>query len=327
MSTPQELAAAKLLVEMRGWRSIEFQAHTEQINRETTASGGSRSENVQFDYRYIETSKGQRYADSLGKGPGGVVREEAFCDGKRCANMHYEYNKPNKLAYITIERSFMREANFPSLGAPDPRCHFFAGRIPLYEAIARAVHLRSSRVLGRDCDVFLLSKVPMDKGATAEEIYYLDRATGVPLRLEFYNNPDAIPAGRWNYMWEASTLDTVQGYHFPLHSSFQNRAYAGPEPTARYSVDTTAKVEVKDLHYDRPYPATAFWPEPRTDVTVFDSFKGKITQATTIDPDSLRDISAEQPEGGALLSKAGTWSLVLGFVILVVALVVWVRRR
>ena len=90
-------------------------------------------------------------------------------------------------------------------------------------------------------------------------VYSLDRRTSVPLKLVAYTAPERYPSDKPSWIWEAKTLDEVQGFH--LAKSSTNTVY-------KYNKKGTQKVYIQDeffvdkLIYDQKFPLTTFWPKP-----------------------------------------------------------------
>jgi hypothetical protein len=326
MNTPQEIASAKLLKEMRGWHAIELTSHANSYDRSIVGSGTKGSNSSEYDFHYIETSTHQRYGDFVLKDYQGAAHIEAFCDGKRNINFHYAVSKPKLLTEVRIERHFMGEGSSLWVDIPIPYYYFYAGMIPLYQAISKATLRGTSKILGRECDVFHVKQVPMAKGEPLEVVFHLDHETAIPLRVEMFLDAEALAANRSHHRWEAASFDIVQGYHIPLKSGLVHQAYSGPSSTGKMVSELTTKVEVKEIHFDRSYPSATFVTQLPTSVPIFDSFTGKIRPPSTVDVDSLRTATSDGPEVADGLTITSQVSIGFGILVLVACSLIAIRR-
>ena len=255
--------APRLAMEMRSWKSIEM-----HVSEDRVFNAAFLSDNVIpceiLEETYIEDSQGNRFYDSFSSTrsrPDLKMRETFFCDGRQSVRLvfdivNYKIDKPIE---VVIERNFGREGSSCGTSRPMPYQIFFLNKIPLDEALSKATHLRGDRALGRPCEVFLFSNVPCHN-STREQVYYLDNETGIPLVHLEYNSRSDYLAGREAMRWEARSLDTIQGHHFPLKS--HDVVYQVDPHTGRLALWLTADITVKSLSYNNRYNRERFWPGP-----------------------------------------------------------------
>ena len=207
MQNLAESAARKLAWEMGTWKSIEIQDHSDAVNEVPFMQGQPKT--FQEVRRYIETGAGRRLYDTrLSNDLNEVAVRVDYADGPRCANRsRLDKNGVAGEDQVCITRGFGLE----SLGMncrPEPLRYLYVGLKPLPEALPLAQYLGGDRQLSRDCDRFLFTHVK-GKDDPAVLIYWLDRETGVTLRVEYYDSEQARAEGRQGYYWRAESLDRV----------------------------------------------------------------------------------------------------------------------
>ena len=151
--------------------------------------------------------------------------------------------------------------------------YFYVGLTPLPEALPTAKFLGEGRHLRRDCDRFLFSGVTNNQG-TLEFVYWLDRESSIPLRVECFDKDADRIEDHPNYTWSAESIGSFEGHVLPETYSLLRYLSGGPDlETLRFRIDGT----VREVHYDRSYPASTFWPTASESTTVVDYVKGDVT--------------------------------------------------
>jgi hypothetical protein len=321
MESPAESAARKLTWEMGTWKSIEIQDHYDAVN-EVLERGQPRT--FQEVRRYIETASGQRFYDTrLSNDLKEVTTDSDYSDGARCANL-FRIDKGGVAGeeQVSITRAFGIEREGWS-NRPTALNYLYVGLKPLPEALPQAQYLGADKQLNRQCDRFLFTHV---KGKDDPEVlvYWLDRETGVTLRVEYYDNEQARTQGRQLGIWTAESLDLVGGRHFALKSEFiqmDPRGTGPPRVAARHKI-TTDKVL-----FDQAYPKSTFWPVITKETKVFDFVTGKISgpkKRAIAKTHTQTPIQAVDGSGwGVSYSAAG---MLLGLAAIAAGLTLWWRR-
>ena len=171
---------------------------------------------------YVETAKGERYFDDVARiSDGRVYRQTAYSDGGKSANVMYDGKDVSSISRIGVGHEFMGETRMDIKTAPEPFRYTRVGLIPLYEALHHAEKLERVDAIGRACDRYLFREVK-SAGKPQSMVYALDRVTSVPLMVAAYKDIDHVHAELPYWAWEAVTLDTVSGYHFPLKSKYSS---------------------------------------------------------------------------------------------------------
>jgi len=309
-------------------KSIRLVIAVQQSKWEASLPNSSNS--LTTESTYIETAKGERYFDNVTRiSDGRVYRETAYSDGRKSANVMYDAQDVSSISRIGVGHEFMGETRVGYYSAPEPFRYTRVGLIPLDEALPHAEKLARVDVIGRPCDRYLFREVK-SAGAPQSLVYALDSATSVPLMVAAYKDVDHVNAERPYWVWEAVTLDTVSGYHYPLKSKYSSYLLTsnGNEETPR--IDMTQSIEVKTIEYDVAYPASTFWPKAPAGVTVLDT----IAKKTTVVPGPVPPKQAQAKVADPIRvdpSATGDWpawpGVVLGSSLLTVALVLWIRSK
>ena len=280
MPTDPATLASRLGREMGSWKSIDLRLEIEHTN----ITGHGREVYAEAVYRehYIETMIGQRLDESFAIPKGEQAQlDKSYCDGTRCATESFSPGDEPRQAHIQIQRAFLMEEQFEGSGRPSPLLAFYAGDVPLGKMLPRAVAMGRVRHLGRDCESYALPDFVWGGEPTPLTIW-IDREAAIPVKVIHYGNPEAFKANKPSLIWEAESIDQVEGHWFPLRStdlmlarSFQKYA---PVAFAKYDPETvivTRKIAVKELHFNRDYPASMFWPVPQAGTSVYNAITGK----------------------------------------------------
>lgn len=311
----------RLRLELNSWTSIELRVRKDQEVRLGKGSRLDKDLYVRIDFHYIEEASGRRLFDEqMTTASGSVSRQSAYCDGGRCANVTYETSNSSKEKRVDIINYFHTEKTFGMKAMPQPLVYYYLAKEPIYEAIRRAEPLGEARVLGRNCSRYLFRGVRVTQGKQ-DLVYSLDNATSTPLRVESYRLDSQREPDDLFWSWEASSLDRVEGDHwFPLHSVTQN--FAKGRETFR------ATITVEEIHYDRAFAATTFWPKSEPGVEVNDT----INKTFTVVPGPSPKPAAPVATTGQVAKPPRSWTPIasgvtmgLGLTILLAAL--WIKRR
>jgi hypothetical protein len=336
MATPAEIAAKKLAWEVGSRKSVEL-----NITTKITAHIINPNFPKGFDSleeHYIETAAGQRFGEMQGLKSGKVVtRIQHFSDGSKFADVQFSARNPDRQMNIFIKRQYATEGQDDRKEIPQPLLYLYVGRTPLHEALPKGQYLGTDKVMGRECDLYLFTKVRW--AVVQDQVFHLDRETAIPLKVEIFLNQAARERKETAAEWVAESLDKVQGHYIPLKSTLIARNPEGmPKLTWNYTV--------KMIAFDKEYPASTFWPTPQPGVTMFDATTGK---AKTLPGEKTaeskatipaREDTGSQTQSSAAPSTASTqavppenWSastskvsLGLGCAILFAGLLLWWRR-
>jgi hypothetical protein len=255
--------------EMATWTSVEIRVHGDQHFE--VPPPGLDDPYVSLDDHYIETALGQRLLESVYTTKSGHKKKVAnYTDGERCARVFYDDSTEHQTR-IGISKDFASEAHFSGPVCPSPLAMYYVGKAPLYKALPDGKNLGAERVLDRDCDVFLFSNVNIHLPEDA--VYYLDSATSVPLRVDYFKAGSREDKDLHS-SWQARSLDEVDGHHVPLVSEIQY--YVRGEGLGHLSKSVTDTAT--EVHFDRAYPASTFWPKYEPGVKVNDTLKHKVIQ-------------------------------------------------
>ncbi|WP_406696516.1 hypothetical protein V5E97_36560 [Singulisphaera sp. Ch08] len=328
VSGTTDQAILRLAKEMTSWNSIELTVHEDMENYPVDAGAKSRSAN---DTRYIETNRSQRMLAVKMRAevaPTGAYLE-AFCDGKKCANVIYRGE--TKQDHIDISRHFGSERVSGSSNRPSPLSFFYVGKIPLYEALSNGKYLGNGRISERKSEVYLFTNVKWAR-YPQHLVYDLDTMTSIPIRVRAFPASTRVEGENWDsalplWVWTAKTVDQVGGtFWLPLNSEFIQYRRTNDEATR--TVRRTNTIKVESVLYNKSYPSQTFWPILQPGVVVRDEF----TKKTTAVPDpkgtrafiddqvgTARSATADYPVGWS--SWVPTGCVLLGISLLVVGLV------
>ncbi len=322
-------AMERLAREMASWKAIELRVR-EDMNVRPVPGIQVVPESTNF-YHYIETSDDRRFVDETSQAGGAKGdRISGYCDGSRCADVSYraEGDRQQQVQVI-ISKQFRNEGRFGWTDRPAPLKYFHVGLLPLYEALPKAQRIGEAVCLDRPCDVFLFPKFKTSR-ASQDFTYYLDRATGVPLKVEAFKDEAMRQAGKPAWVWRADSLDDVQGFHIPLTSSYQSFNHKNADDP----ITLTSKIKVETISYNNSYEKSQFWPTIQPGVTVHDA----ITKRSSTVPGPIA--RTESPAGRAptagiiVATPPRDWiayvppvGLGLGLVVLIAGLVLWWKRQ
>ncbi len=314
---------AKLVQETMGWKSYDVTtlAHTRNFKN-----------GAEFDEtcRYTETDDGRRAQEHVQvQGNGPSIRLDDFCDGKRSARVRFhEVNGASHQELVTIKRTFATEADVGIVERPVPFFYNDFGLVPLAEALPKATSFGTRHVLDRPCLGLLFPEGKSYKGQ--QQIYFLDEEFGVVLRVESHW-VGHVEKGRPVWVWEAKTLDEVQGRHLPLQSTFTHFQGKRGEP-ATTNVEMTIAYTAKDVSFDRNHFASDFWFKMDPGVPVNDLVAKKSYDAPGVRREVEVKADTATPIQVPTAPPASDWSasmiaLGLGAALLVTGLIVWMRQR
>ena len=319
MANPAEMAAKRLAWELESWTSIEIRTHEDSVESFSTKHP------IRFynERHYIETAAGQRMSEMrLGDAKGVKGLQVAFTDGQRAADVLQTDLGGWDHQQVSIKRAFGHEGTSGWADRPEPLLSFYVGTVPLPKALATAEYLGEDRLLGRDCDAFLLPHIQATR-TLPDVVFLLDRATSIPLKMTVYTNAKLRAEDRPESIWTAESFDEVEGHHLALRSSSVSPSF---DPSRKFNVES--HIEVKEIHYNREFPASTFWPKTRPNSVVYDQITGKHTGP---DPRTIVKKTGDTPlraeAGGGWAAAIPSVSLGLGLAVLVVGLVLWWRRR
>ena len=271
MLTPNEAAAEKLASEMEAWTSIEIRYRVDAENKDPARPASDPRTFREFG-RYIETSAGQRLLDERMttdlKEDETTIQIE-YCDGSKCASMLRTdtAGSPGR-EQVTIKRHFFIEDQ-NSAGRPDQLKYLYLGLKPLPEVLRQAEHLGGGRWLDRECDRFLFTHTNGNQDPV-NRVYWLDRETGVTLRLEYFETDQRRKEERPYFVWNAVSLDEVDGHHLTRDSELLQFDVNGTDPGR---VLMAYKISTEEVVYDRMYEASIFWPAITERTAVIDTIK------------------------------------------------------
>jgi hypothetical protein len=309
-------------------RTIRLEVSISQSNRQIATSGGSTP--LTLEEIYLETDRGDRYFDRKIILPdGSVTRNSSYCDGKRCANIEFSKEDPERQGAVGIGHDFMTESRIGFRDVPPPFRYYHVGLTPLHEALPHADRMGPERVMERSCENFHFKGVG-PAGRQQSLVYSLDEETSVPLKIAAFSGPEQLRDQTPNWVWEATTLDPVSGRHFARSSKYASFRVRKDETGLWVAKpDLSQTIHVKEIAFDNPIPHADFWPAFQPGVRVFDSIAKRsyeepggpsLAQGTAKVANPIR-VAADQgswlPGIGVALSLAG----------LAAAFVLWRRSR
>jgi hypothetical protein len=318
-SAQEQTIADRLAWFMESWRSIEVKER-----RETTIP--ARGTTTTYEHSYAETTEGQRRYDLSFEEPGDgrTVRSSRYSDGQRFA----DETAVDGRAQVVIKPSFADESQIGQSRRGETLTNLYVGGEPLHKLLADATSLGSDRHLGRECDQFLLAGVKWSRD-TADVVYCLDRQTGWPLELRHYRNETDRQADRPRWTWTVESFERVEGERYwPMRSlSVMNRVTDDGESTPL----ATSEIRVEEVRFDRPLPASLFWPSAEPGTTVWDKVEkkqwvvpGEKEPPKPVTPQTVASPALPPTDWTATASKVG---LLAGLAIIAASIVLWWRRR
>ncbi len=273
MPNPAESATKKLADEMGSWKSIEFRL-SEAFENKDPDRKPSEPRTFRASYHYVESAVGQRlYENRLisDLNPETLVSID-YTDGSKCAFL-YRRDKGDQLGQdqVTIKRWFGQEKDGVT-HRPEPLRYLYVGLKPLYEVLSKGTPDGEGRRLDRNCDRFLFRQVSAEKDPSVH-LYWLDRDTGITLRYEYFENQEKMSQGHPYYLWNAESIDTVDGHHLVRKSELLMFKPNGPSPSQPVM---HYQVSADEVFFDRDYSATTFWPTISKQTKVIDMVANKI---------------------------------------------------
>ena len=327
-----EAVVLDLVRETASWESID--AHIVVDQHLLVPVGKSQPGRSHGSEHFVETMDGQKYYIKSNEVPGHEhVVLLGYSDGKRCASVTTRNASGQRgQKSITLTKTFMDEQLTGYVMRPEPLRFWYVGLIPLREAVLKAERIGVGHVAGRACDIFLFSAVPGQNGSQ-DLVYHLDEATSMPLKAEAFANQARLKAGKPSWVWEAITLDEVQGYHVPLNSRYTGFVI---REDAGSTAQLTERYTIEAIMFNEPHQASAFWPEFEKGVFVNDLIAKKYYYNT---PDKkvprdegTRAVSAAvDPIAAAEPTDLTPWiagaGVVLGASFLLTGIYMWIKGR
>jgi hypothetical protein len=326
MNDTLDAMIANLLRETSGWESIEVQVEISQtlhvaIGRNLPVTG-TKIEHL------IETAAGQRFFKMKGCAPEEACAFMAgYRDGKRCA--YVESKRPpheSEQKSITITKSFMNEQLTGFRHGPSAvALRNFVGLIPIHQALPKAIRMGQSRVMERPCEIFRFPRVPTSQG-TCELVYHLDSVTSIPLKVEIFADDSMITAQTPSSIWEATSFDTIQGFHVALNSKYDSFI----QRDDRHTHQLTEVQKVKTIAFNQKYDSSTFWPTYQPSVYIndliqrnhyFNTPNKKAPESITTTPDAQAIIGGPQDT----IFSATYLGLGVGITCLCIGMILWIQ--
>ena len=319
-----EAVAERLAWEIESRKSVEVRTTYQIVPAKVDPQQPQEYDTIED--HYIEATGGRRSCESrFFKSGVGVQRIDRFSDGSKCADVNYIRGDPDHQQSAVIKREYAMEDRSQRMEIPEPLTRLYVGREPLSRAVRKAADLGEGQALGRQCDLFLFVNVRWE--VPQDHVYYLDRATCMPLRVESYKNQAAREAKKPIWVWTAESLDQVQGHFIPLRLKM-----------VAFNEDSTPLMtwlyRVQSIEFDKDFPPATFWPDLEPGVSVLDTLSGKSYRVPGSDGkipevkpkavNTSQPIEATVPRGWSPMI-AGT-ILVLGAAVLVAGIVLWRRQ-
>jgi hypothetical protein len=332
MGTTAEQIAEKLAWQVESTSAIEVRTRDQVTNLNADPKMGP-PDFLTTTEHYIETQAGQRFLEIefLGVRDKLVKREIHYADGTRFADLNFKIEEPTVQDMIQINRQFHRESKSDFKLVPIPLRFFHVGREPLQKAVLKGQELGPSKVMGRDCEQFLFPQVRWP--VPQDQVFFLDRLTGVPLKVEAYRDAEARERKSPMWVWTVESLKTTDGRHLPAKSTMVSYGSGQSRMASALSV-------LESVEYNKDYPASMFWPKEEPGVTVFDTVadtvrdvpKAETAEAKTsppaVSPDSSSTTTTVMPiEAVPPTDSTPLYFFGGGLAVLLVAVFVWRRGR
>ena len=221
--------------------------------------------------RYIEDDVGHRFLEIETRTGGKLTAHSVHAfDGTATTNISYRPDDLEKQQVATLERHFYNEGGNNNREMTPSLKYLYVGRKPLYEALPEAKDLGTTEFLSRPCHKLLFPRVA--RTATLDEVYYLDDATAIPLKVESYRDQEALEKNRPYVSWTAEKLEIIDGHATTPISATQSYNADG-------GVMVTWKHRVQLIRFDAVIPATTFKPALQPGLTIFNSLTKQTSQA------------------------------------------------
>jgi hypothetical protein len=271
MAKSIEAVAADLVRETASWDSIDIRVTTEQ--HLLIPIGKNEPKTSHADEQFIETFVGQKYYKKTDGEPGHQhIVFLGYSESKQSASVIFKGSSHDGLQNsITLTKTFMDEQLTGHVMRPEPLRFLYVGLIPLREAVLKAERIGSDRVADRACELFLFKAVP-GGSVTQDLLYHLDGATSMPLKVEAFANQSRFQAAKPSWIWEAMTLDNVQGYHISVKSRYTGFIVSEDAASTAQLVNDYS---VESIRFNDKYPASTFWPKMDKGVFINDLIVGK----------------------------------------------------
>ncbi|MDG3005804.1 hypothetical protein [Paludisphaera mucosa] len=315
--SPNQAAAQKLAREMASWNPIELRVRRESPPR-TDDSSPTPGPPVVEHFHLIQ-APGRFRLESRTRPvdqPRALYVSIEFVHGTHVESV-FRIEEPGRTSRESVRvgaDSGFRVASDGVSTRPEPIAAFYLGTTPLDKVLPAAQFVGADRILDRSCDGFLLTP-EVEPGSTPPFfVYWLDRETGVPLRVESHSQWVDYAQHRPRSTWSAGSLDEIDGRHFPRNSTLVVHDWSDPErPSSR--IDHTTVVE--EVALQREHPVATFRAPPSKDAYLVGE------AATTVASSPLR---ARYPiETGEWFAAAGAW---IGLAFIVAAVLSgWVAFR
>ena len=324
MDTVSQNVSKAMTRQWTSWSALDLEV-TQKYQKHNLAVSDSQTlfDSYRKEMRYVETGLGQRRLEEWSY-TGDVTNDRVkilFSDGKTAADYSKSLEEGTTRDQVYLKRTFGMEAIGMS-ERPFPLNVLYLGDKPLYAILDKAKRTGESERLGRDCDVFTFEEFRAGR-ETIDAVYEIDRQSAFPLRLTYYSSKAKHAEGRPRFIWEAESIDVVDGRSLPFHSKLT--AY---DEKHSKSVLYESRYDVRSLKFDQTYEPSFFRPVITEHSTVFDLIKdtvkaGKPAQtATAVATPAGPPITADEPGGWGF----PTIGLGLGGACLGAALLVMVRR-
>ena len=324
MQNPTESAIKKLAWNLETQESVDLLVTT-QIHHLEARSGGSLAFDS-FDEHYIATGSDRRFLEFRSLKSGTLVsRSLHYGDRGKFTDINFPADDAVHQQSVYVTNNFFLEDKNDRKQIPQPLLFFYVGRKPLHEALPAAEYLGTGECLGRECDRFLFTQVRWAR--PVDQVFFLDQKTAVPLKVETFLDKSAREEKRPAGVWEAKSLDSVQGHDLALKSSLTEFTKEG-KPSLRW------ELSVDRIEFNKEIPASTFQPVLQPGVTILDSTTKKMTQAPGGKPITSADSATAATTRPIEATPPRDWSsavpatgFVIGLSCLAVGLVSWCRRR
>jgi len=314
---------------MNSWKNVELKVRSSNKFKEVPPELANQPLFTHSDTTYIETAAGDRLLETISFLPDGTeFRTAGYYHDGRAATVTYDPKDSSVQKHVSITRAFYRE-NKPGTNArPLPLLFFYVDKVPLYEALPKAEYLGEETGNFGLCDKYLFKDVRV-LSRLQDRVYYLDRATSLPIRVDALGTSGA-GKGQTLWSWIATEIETIQDRPFAtksLTTHYQKGEKSG-------DILSTVSHDVLSLRYDADLSSVAFWPTIAPGVRVVNL----ITKESTVTPGkaaidpvkaatstTTTPVIAESPrDWSAAISYGG---IALGAALLLTAVIVWWRRR
>jgi hypothetical protein len=316
------------MTEMNSWKNIELKVRSVNKFVKIPPELVNRPLYTHTDSTYIETAAGDRFLETIGVLPDGAkIRRSSYFHNGRAAAVTYDPKDSTVEEHVSISRTFHRE-NLPGAnGRPVPLSYFYVDKVPLYEALPKAEYLGEETGKFGLCDKYLFKDVKI-VAALQDRVYYLDRATSLPVQVDALGT-SGESKGQSLFSWTATKVETIQGHPFAT-KSLTTMYKSGEQSKA---VLSTISEDVLSLRYDADLSSVAFWPTIDPGVRVSDQIahettvtpgKPKVDPVKAATSGTTTPVVAEPPrDWTSVLSYGG---IGLGAAVLVAAFLIWRRR-